>query len=720
MRRINYYLFLLLSTILMVSCNEEPKTPERQEIGISLELQSELFGIEFREDTLFTPKDGAKNINFYINNSENMSLNTVDFKYSVLNNNDDSNDWFKIKMNGCEMEVSVLAFKKSSKKFRSADIRLEGVSEKYDIKPIEFTIYQYNHKLNRECWIESFSVPGESRKADIYYDRYVVIHMPYGSDISNLTPTIVVSKNATCEPKSGVPQDFRHDIIYTITAENGECNKFTALVEMDKEPKHECEILSFSINGIVDEAVIGENAIDAIVATGTDITSMKPITTLSEGATVSPKNGDVVDFTDPVKFTVTAEDGIKTRTYTVNVVEGGICSIKGDGNPADGIVITDGRYNIPVEGSQASNMKIELTRNGKEVSDLGRYEFNIGTVDMKSHSSADWISVTAAQNGRFSFSVAANPNESIRRAQIVVDVKDTQNKEVYAKGILHINQSGKGEVTELVEMVFVKGGRFLQGDSKDAGFKADSVRWVNLSDFYIGKYEITQSQFEAVMGVNPSGFKKDGANCPVETITIWDAMEFCDRLSEREGYSTFYNLEAKMYVKNNIAYAERHCDMNATGYRLPTLAEWEYAAKGGEEQINTKLYSFAGCDEADINEYAWYGANNGERPQTVGTKLPNSLGIYDMSGNVSEWVHDFRYDRYIGLFPSTDEVFDPFGPEEPFDKEIHVFSQGGYYATYEYNLNVIKHSMQCADNGLIDGSHMCLPEAFGMRIAIRK
>ena len=196
-------------------------------------------------------------------------------------------------------------------------------------------------------------------------------------------------------------------------------------------------------------------------------------------------------------------------------------------------------------------------------------------------------------------------------------------------------------------MVFVEGGTFqMGGTSSDDNGKP--VHSVTVSDFYIGKYEVTQSEYESVMGKNPAKFKQTGKDAPVENVSWYDAVEFCNKLSDQEGLDRCYTGSGK-----NIK-----CVFNANGYRLPTEAEWEYAARGGNK---SKGYKYSGSN--DIGSVAWYDNNSRNKIHSVGRKKANELGIYDMSGNVYEWCWDWD-----GAYSSGTQN-DPHGPGSGSDRE---------------------------------------------------
>jgi len=194
-----------------------------------------------------------------------------------------------------------------------------------------------------------------------------------------------------------------------------------------------------------------------------------------------------------------------------------------------------------------------------------------------------------------------------------------------------------------MEIVFVQGGTFQMG-SINGVTDEELIHSVSLSDFFIAKYEVTQGLWKSVMGNNPSYFTGD-EDLPVEQVSWYDAVEFCNKLSEKEGLQKVYTIDYSKKDECNKAWFDTRkwlviCDFTANGYRLPTEAEWEYAARGGSQ---SKGYTYSGSNKAD--EVAWYEKNSEDKTHPVGRKQPNELGIYDMSGNVWEWCWDW-YNGY--------------------------------------------------------------------------
>jgi len=186
-----------------------------------------------------------------------------------------------------------------------------------------------------------------------------------------------------------------------------------------------------------------------------------------------------------------------------------------------------------------------------------------------------------------------------------------------------------------VSMIWVPGGSFQMGsNSTDSNINEKPVHTVNVSGFYMAKYLVTQAQYKDVMGYNPSSFTGDD-NRPVEAMSWYDAVVFCNKLSEIEGLIPVYTINgiSRSYV---IHSATVTANFNNNGYRLPTEAEWEYAARGGNGSPGNFTYSGSN----DLDSVAWYSDNSNGTTHPVGTKAANGLGIYDMTGNVWEYCWD--------------------------------------------------------------------------------
>lgn len=201
------------------------------------------------------------------------------------------------------------------------------------------------------------------------------------------------------------------------------------------------------------------------------------------------------------------------------------------------------------------------------------------------------------------------------------------------------NSSATGlsaELNKLINnMVYVSGGTFIMGG--DESSDQTPTHSVTLSSYYICKYEVTQALWRAVMGSNPSKFKGD--NLPVEQVSWNDCQTFINRLNNYTGRN----------------------------FRLPTEAEWEFAARGGNYSHH---YKYSGSNY--IGDVAWYANNSGNRTHPVGTKQPNELGLYDMSGNVYEWCSDW-YGSYSSYSQSN-----PTGP----NRGSNRVDRGGSWRDY--------------------------------------
>lgn len=202
----------------------------------------------------------------------------------------------------------------------------------------------------------------------------------------------------------------------------------------------------------------------------------------------------------------------------------------------------------------------------------------------------------------------------------------------YSNGTLSVNGIN-------YSMVYVQGGTFNMGATSEQGSDAVSaekpVHQVSLSSYYIGKYEVTQELWQAVMGRNPSSFK--GSRRPVETVSWEDCQTFISKL--------------------NTVTGKR--------FRLPTEAEWEFASRGG---TMSRGYKYSGSNT--LGNVAWYTDNSGNTTHDVGTKSPNELGICDMSGNVYEWCSD-----WFGNYSSSSQS----NPTGAYSGSYRVFRGGSWF-----------------------------------------
>ncbi|MBN1425919.1 SUMF1/EgtB/PvdO family nonheme iron enzyme [Candidatus Fermentibacteria bacterium] len=271
----------------------------------------------------------------------------------------------------------------------------------------------------------------------------------------------------------------------------------------------------------------------------------------------------------------------------------------------------------------SGQVKIELSRGGSSWTTLG-------TVSASANA-YDWVVTGPEATGcRVRVSDSADGSPSVQSGALAIS-----------------------EFHSLLDMVSLSGGTFQMGSTSSWAYSWEQpVHQVTVSAFSIAKDEVTQAQYQEVMGTNPSYFQ--GANRPVEQVTWWDAAKFCNALSAREGLTKFYNDDDLNSQASTVRMT-----WSANGYRLPTEAEWEYACRAGSttDFYNGNLTN-PYCEPLDPNLdlIGWYCGNSNDQTHDVGGKQPNTFGLYDMSGNVWEWCNDW-YGDY-----SSGSQTDPTGP----------------------------------------------------------
>ncbi|MCE5194270.1 MAG: SUMF1/EgtB/PvdO family nonheme iron enzyme [Nitrospiraceae bacterium] len=241
-----------------------------------------------------------------------------------------------------------------------------------------------------------------------------------------------------------------------------------------------------------------------------------------------------------------------------------------------------------------------------------------------------------------------NVSEDECKCEVDDLIKSTKRlvKRLLGEQVTTLETATTSGTTPDIEMVFVKGGCFQMGDTfGDRKSNEKSVHEVCIDDFYIGKYEVTQKQWKEIMGNNNSRENCRENLCPVDMISWNEIQDFITKLNKKTG-------------KN---------------YKLPTEAQWEYAARSGG-----KKEKYAGTsNEEELGDYAWYDKNSGfgffknGKIFPVGQKKPNGLGIYDMSGNVWEWVADWYDENYYKNSPKNN----PTGPNNGTEKVLRGGSQ---------------------------------------------
>ena len=378
---------------------------------------------------------------------------------------------------------------------------------------------------------------------------------------------------------------------------------------------------------------------------------------------------DLQDSDDMIVFSVAENEAENQREALVDVKYPGIY-------PDVQFRIVQGAFKVPMLHLQEN--QLEFPEEGGSGTIHYSLENAIEGVGLSFKCDEEWITDIKDDMDQhvISFHVARNPKVVSRSAEIEVLYEKAEEScrfvVVQSKNIPEVPEIKTIEVNGVaLEMVRVTGGTFTMGGTEDQKPDANKDEYplhkVTLSDYYIGKYETTQELWTAVMGDNPS-YWDINPKLPIEQVT-WDKVQgFIQKLNELTGLS----------------------------FALPTESQWEFAARGGNNSLG---YMYSGSNNLD--SVAWFADNSESKTHEVGTKQPNELGIYDMSGNVQEWCSDF-YGDYLDT-PSCD----PQGPEDG----LYRILRGGSFLYFSQGCRIASRAGSSSSGG---------DRSYGFRLVLAK
>lgn len=286
--------------------------------------------------------------------------------------------------------------------------------------------------------------------------------------------------------------------------------------------------------------------------------------------------------------------------------------------------------------------------------------------------------------------ILADKIEILKKSYEKFKIKSA-SKKLPASQRIKKNKKGKSGNPTFRDMIIVNGGKYTPSFFNEER---------EVFDLEVCKYPVTQDMWMEVMEENPSNFK--GGRRPVERVSWWDALEYCNKLSEKYNLEPVYDLSKKdeRILKINQLGGDAEypniADFRKTeGFRLPTELEWEWFARGGEVAIQdgTFNYKYSGSD--NIGEVAWYYNNSGNQTHDVGTRKPNQLGLYDCSGNVFEWCYDTDNSGYISEVASY-----------IYDASVKLrIKRGGSYYDFDLDWYSVKREVKGSDSNTFSSNY---------------
>jgi formylglycine-generating enzyme required for sulfatase activity len=465
--------------------------------------------------------------------------------------------------------------------------------------------------------------------------KTIAIDMPFGTDVTALVATFTttgasVKESSTVQISGTTANDFATPVVYTVTASDGTSVTYTAVVTVATASAK--AITVFFLNNVAGNINETEKTIEVPANYGTDVTALMATFTTTGASVKVGSNLQVSgtmanDFTNPVVYTVTAADAT-TQDYTVTVKVAPSYAKSITAFSLNGVVgtinETEKTIGVDTYGTDVSAMVATFTTTGTSV--------KVGSTLQ--------ISGTTANDFTNPVIYTVRAADGTTQAYTVTVTTATISTGDYISA-------------NIGTLKYVPAGSFQRNAT------ATNISTISTA-FHMSQYEITRAQFLAIMGTDPSDIpNSSGTSDPVQMVNWYHAIAFCNKLSIAEGLTPVYSVSGINFTiltypdiptTSDTTWNAATADWSANGYRLPTEMEWEWAAMGATSGFGytspTYLTGyeklFAGSNGTNlVGDYAWTVENSTVTTHPVGTKLPNELGLYDMSGNVAEWCWDW-------------------------------------------------------------------------------